>query len=203
MRTVRLLGITALSAFACSPTPPSQPSPAQGPGGGVAAAPAGAVVANPGPLGQPGGPARRRPPSPMQQDTQRRAMVDSIRRSIAGRETEPATSVFKNVTTIKGLTAGALLTLMDEQYGRGLGWTCNNCHVIGKFDDDSRKNKKIARQMQQMQDHINGDRLTLVKELDDNYNKASCVMCHRGESHAFGEMEVLTAPPPQRRPPER
>ncbi|MBI2795706.1 MAG: photosynthetic reaction center cytochrome c subunit [Gemmatimonadetes bacterium] len=127
-------------------------------------------------------------------------MVDSILRSIAGRENEPATSVFKNVTAIKGATAAGLLKLMDEQYGRGLGWTCNNCHVIGKFDDDSRKNKKIARQMQQMQDHINADRLTLVKELDDNYNKASCAMCHRGESHAWGELEVLAAPPPQRRP---
>lgn len=195
MRSPNLLAFPALAIvamFACSPTPPSEPSPVPAPGGGVAAAPAGAVAADPGPGAVP---ARRRPPSPMQQDTLRRAMVDSILRSIAGRENEPAGAVFKNVTLLKDMKAREFLATMSEQYGRGLGWTCNNCHVIGKFDDDSRKNKKIARQMQVMVTHINEKQLTMVKELDKDYNQANCVMCHRGAEHAKGEMPPLGAAP--------
>ena len=130
----------------------------------------------------------------MQQDTLRRAIVDSIMKSIAGRENLPASTVFKNVTLLKDVPAGQFLKTMDEQYGRGLGWTCNNCHVIGKFDDDSRKNKRIARQMQDMQDHINNVRLKNVKELDATYEAASCVMCHRGTNEPKGEMAVPAAP---------
>jgi hypothetical protein len=131
----------------------------------------------------------------MQQDTLRRMMVDSIMRSIAGREGQPAGTVFKNVTLLKNLTAAELLKTMDEQYGRGLGWTCNNCHVVGKWDDDSRKNKRIARQMQEMTDHINGQQLSRIKELDAEYDKTTCVMCHRGANEPKGTMPVPQAPP--------
>ena len=68
--------------------------------------------------------------------------------------------------------------------------TCNNCHVTTNFSDDSRKNKRIAKQMQEMQDHLNTVRLLSIKELDAEYDKVSCVMCHRGTNEPKGAMPV-------------
>jgi Photosynthetic reaction centre cytochrome C subunit len=183
MRTVVVLTSFALVALACSRTSPgSAPAP-------VVAA--GQAPGGPGGAGAPGGAPRRRvPPNPMQQDTVRRAAVDSIMRTIAGRESLPAGTVFQNVKELKDMPAGEFLKTMDEQYGRGLGWTCTNCHVAGKFDDDSKKNKRIARQMQVMQNYINNRQLARVKELDAEYDKATCVMCHRGANEPKGEMAV-------------
>ncbi len=195
MRTVAVFASLALAAIACSPTPPgTSPTPEGRAGGGVATAPA--VQAPGGPGGPGGAGARRRvPPNPMQQDTVRRALVDSIMATIAGRENEPAGTVFRNVKLLKSVPAGEFLKTMDTQYGRGLGWTCGNCHVLGKWDDDSKKNKRIARQMQEMTDHVNTDRLSKVKELDEEYDKATCVMCHHGANEPKGTMAVPPAPP--------
>jgi hypothetical protein len=198
MRIVGIVSTLALAAIACSPTPPgSSPAPS-GNGQAVAAAPAAPGAQQPGGPGGPGGPPRRRePPNPMKQDTLRRAMVDSLLRTIAGRENEPAGTVFKNVTLNKAMPAGAFLTMMDEQYGRGLGWTCNNCHVMTNFADDSRKNKRIAKQMQEMTDHINTAQLSKIKELDAEYDKTTCVMCHRGANEPKGSMAVPQPPAPK------
>ncbi|MCC7053264.1 MAG: photosynthetic reaction center cytochrome c subunit [Gemmatimonadaceae bacterium] len=192
MRTAAVVASLALVAIACSRTKPAgTPTPAPG-----AAAPTVAAA------GAPGAPPRRRvPPNPLQQDTVRRATVDSIMATIAGRENEPAGRVFRNVTVLKDMTAGEFLRTMDTQYGRGLGWTCANCHVVGKFDDDSKKNKRIARQMQVMQDYVNGTSLASVKELDAEYDKATCVMCHRGSSEPKGTMPVPPLPPAPSTPP--
>jgi hypothetical protein len=122
-------------------------------------------------------------------------MVDSILASIRGREMEPASRVFRNVTMLKDMPAGEFVRAMDVQYGRALGWTCNNCHVVGKWDDDSRKNKRIARQMQAMQDYINGTQLPQVKELDAEYEKITCAMCHRGVAEPEGSYDVQALPP--------
>ena len=194
MRTATIIATLTIAAIACSRTKP-----------GTTPAPAGTTVAaaTPAPGGpegpaQPGTPPRRRPPpNPLQQDTVRRAMVDSILASIAGRENQPAGSVFKNVKLLKTLTAAEFLRTMDTQYGRGLGWTCSNCHVAGKWDDDTKKNKRIARQMQAMQDYINGTQLASVKELDAEYDKATCVMCHRGANEPRGVMDQPTVAPPR------
>lgn len=201
MRTAAVIASLALVAIACTRTKPAS-TPAPGP---VAVAPAAAPGAGgppgaPGAPGGPGGPPRRRvPPNPMQQDTVRRAMVDSLLGTIQGRENEPAGSVFKNVKLLKAMPAGEFLRTMDEQYGRALGWTCSNCHVAGKFDDDTKKNKRLARQMQAMTDYINGTQLGLgsMKELDTTYEKATCVMCHRGTNEPKGTMAVPmpTLPP--------
>lgn len=122
-------------------------------------------------------------------------MVDSILASISGRENEPAGDVFRNVKLLKAMPAGEFLRTMDTQYGRGLGWTCNNCHVSGKFDDDTKKNKRIARQMQGMQNYINGRSFPGIKELDAEYEKATCMMCHRGTNEPKGAMEIQALPP--------
>ena len=71
---------------------------------------------------------------------------------------------------------------------------CTGCHVQGKWDEDTRKNKIIARQMQQMVTELNTQTLTKVKELDEDWHKVSCVMCHRGTGHAANTMPVPPAP---------
>ena len=188
MRTGIVIAGGALVAIACARTKSaSTPSPA-----GVVAA-AGRPEGAGGP-GGPGAPPRRRPPpNPYQQDTVRRATVDSLLTTIAGRENEPAGQVFRNVKLLKDMPAGEFLRTMETQYGRGLGWTCSNCHVTGKFDDDAKKNKRIARQMQAMQNYINDRALSRVKELDAEYDKATCAMCHHGSNEPKGAMDALPA----------
>lgn len=126
----------------------------------------------------------------MQQDTVRRKLVDSILVVIAGRENEPAGTVFKNVKALKDMPAGEFVRQMDTIFGRGLGQTCANCHVIAQFDGDTRKNKRIAREMQVMQNNINTMQLPNIKELDEDYQKVSCVTCHMGTAHPKPTMAV-------------
>lgn len=183
-------------AISCSPTPQSSaPTPAP-----TNAQPA-PVASNEPPAGERRGPPpdgaprlRRARPNPLVQDSLRRAMVAEVMRSIAGRENEPAGEVFKNVKLLKSMPAAEFLRNMDENYGRGLGWTCNNCHIPNQFDSDQRKNKRIARQMQQMTDAINAEQLAKMTELDEDYHKVTCVMCHRGSNEPPSRMPV---PQPQ------
>ena len=172
--------------------------PAPAPGSGVAQTPsstqtspgnaASGTAANP--VQRP----RRAPPNPVVQDSIRRATVVTLMAEIAGKEHQPAGTVFKNVKLLKDVPAGEFLKTMDEIYGRGLGMVCTGCHINGKWDDDSRKNKIIARQMQQMTIQLNTETLPKVKELDEDWHKVSCVMCHRGTGHAANTMPVPPAP---------
>lgn len=113
-------------------------------------------------------------------------------RAIAGREQEPAGKVFKNVKLLKDMPAAEFLKNMDVNYGRGLGMACGNCHVIGKYDEDTRKNKRVARDMQELTDYINTVRLASIKELDEDYVKVTCVTCHAGSGHPKNAMPVPT-----------
>ncbi len=191
-----LVVVAAAVVGSCTSQPASQaPSPQPSTQGQVSPPPAPVTrpadqgaPSLPGP-GGPGGPGGRRP-NPIQQDSARRAQVDSIMRTIAGREQEPASKVFKNVKLLKDMPAAAFLKNMDENYGRGLGMSCGNCHVLGKFDEDTRKNKRVARDMQEMTDYINTVRLANIKELDEDYVKVTCVTCHLGSGHPKATMPV-------------
>ena len=193
MRGIRFWAIMSSVALlsACSPAPAtvSRPEPAASP-------PAGQPAPGQGP-----GPRRRPPPNPAVQDSLRRSQVDSILKTIAGRELEPAGRVFRNVKVLKDMPAGEFIRQMDTNYGRGLGWTCNNCHTIGEFDSDTRKNKRIARQMQELTLLLNQRELPKVKELDAEYEKVTCVMCHRGSNEPKGTMALPPAPSPASPPP--
>src|SRR6478672_2408511 len=195
---LELILISAALFAGCTPQPTSEPSPA-----GQGAATPTTVATNPpavqtapgqqvarGPGGPGGPPANRRPPNPMTQDTIRRKLVDSILVAIAGKENQPAGTVFKNVKVLKDMPAGEFVKMMDTVYGRGLGQSCGNCHVIGQFDGDTRKNKRIARDMQVMENYINTMQLPNIKELDEDYPKVSCVTCHAGSSHVKNTMAV-------------
>lgn len=111
-------------------------------------------------------------------------------RAIAGRENEPAGTVFKNVKLLKQMPAGEFLKNMDVNYGRGLGMSCGNCHVLTKYDDDTRKNKRVAREMQEMTDYINKVRLVSIRELDEDRVNISCVTCHAGSGRPRNTMAV-------------
>ncbi|HKY98396.1 MAG TPA: photosynthetic reaction center cytochrome c subunit family protein [Gemmatimonadaceae bacterium] len=173
-----------IAVLSCTTTPSSQAPTPQGPSTNQAPAP---TANQPGPGSAPQG---NRRPNPIQQDSARRAQVDSIMRTIAGREGQPAGTVFKNVKVLKDMPAGEFLKNMDVNYGRGLGMGCGNCHVIGQYDGDTRKNKRVARQMQEMTDYINSSRLPQIKELDEDYVKVTCVTCHAGSGHPKDTMAV-------------
>ena len=186
--TLSILAVTMVGS--CTTQPASQapsPQPASQAPSPPPALPTMGVGGIPGP-GGPGGQGRR--PNPAQQDTARRAQVDSIMRAIAGKEQQPAGQVFKNVKLLKDMPAAAFLKNMDENYGRGLGMGCGNCHVIGKYDEDTRKNKRVARDMQEMTDYINSVRLANIKELDEDFVKVTCVTCHAGSGHPKTTMPV-------------
>ena len=143
---------------------------------------------------------RRVPPTPMKLDTLRREAVAEVMATIAGRENEPAGTVFKNVKLHKAMPAKEFVTMMDEQFGRGLGFNCTSCHMDNKdYASDARKDKIIAMQMIKMQRAIDAKYIAKVKELDDPRPKTTCVMCHRGAGHLTNEMDVPTAPVPQRK----
>lgn len=196
-RNGAVIALAAIVAGSCTSQTASQaPSPAPSTQGQVAPPPPPVTtptdqgtrtVPGPGP-GVAGGQGRR--PNPAQQDTARRAQVDSIMRAIAGKEQQPASQVFKNVKLLKDMPAAAFLKNMDENYGRGLGMSCGNCHVLGKYDEDTRKNKRVARDMQEMTDYINSVRLANIKELDEDYVKVTCVTCHAGSGHPKATMPV-------------
>lgn len=191
MMTARRLfgGMAGMIILACTSAPPSQAPSPQAPQPQNPAASGGQGEQGPGGPGASGqGP--RRAPNPIVQDSTRRAQVDSIMRVIAGRENEPAGKVFKNVKLLENMPAGEFLKNMDVNYGRGLGMGCGNCHVIGQFDQDTRKNKRIARQMQEMTDYINTSRLPNIKELDADYTQVTCVTCHAGSGHPKATMAV-------------
>ncbi len=162
---------------------------------------------------QPGAPATVRrapqPPNWERQDSVRRALVAQVLQSIAGRENEPAGKVFKNVQLNKTMPAKEFRAMMNEQYGRSIGASCTGCHtntnVAGVLNvnwaDDEPKKKQISRQMERMTQAINKD-LAKVKELDQPFPKATCVMCHRGAEHMPNTMEPLKnseSPPTRKR----
>jgi hypothetical protein len=138
----------------------------------------------------------RRRPDPRQQEASRQNVISQIMKQIAGRENEPAGRVFKNVKLLKDLPAAELLRTMNDQYGRGLGMMCGSCHVPGEWDSDQKENKVIARQMQEMANRLNSRDLPSIPQLDKDFDKVSCVTCHRGSGHPANTMAVPAAPAP-------
>ncbi len=186
-----MLAVTVLAGtgVACARTRSEPPTPEARP---IAAASAAGAPATPAP--------RRQPVSPARQDTLRKQAIAEILATLAGRENEPAGEVFKNVKLHKTMPVKEFLTMMDEQYSRGLGFTCTNCHMDNKdFASDERKNKVIARQMERMQRDIDSKYIAKVKELDEEVPKTTCVMCHGGTAHMPNTMDVPASTPQSRK----
>ncbi len=122
-----------------------------------------------------------------------------ILRSIAGRETQPAESVFKNIKMFKGVPAGRLVNIMNMGFGRSLGVSCGFCHVPGKWDLDDKEEKKTARLMFEMVGTINRDYMSKVPNDRGAAPVVNCFTCHRGNAHPIGPEGQ--GPPPGMRPP--
>jgi len=117
----------------------------------------------------------------------------SVLRSIAGRENQPAESVFKNIKILKGIPAGRLVNIMNMGFGRSLGVSCGFCHVPGKWDVDDKEEKNTARLMFAMVQPINRDFISKVP-VDSGAPRpvVNCMTCHRGMPRPMGP----DGPPP-------
>lgn len=120
-----------------------------------------------------------------------------VLRSIAGRENQPAESVFKNIKIMKGIPAGRLVNIMNAGFGRSVGVSCGFCHVPGKWDLDDKKEKDTARLMFAMVQTINRDYIAKVP-VDSGAPRpaVNCFTCHRGMQRPMGP----DRPPPGSRP---
>lgn len=119
-----------------------------------------------------------------------------ILRSIAGRENQPAESVFKNIKILKGVPAGRLVNIMNLGFGRSLGVCCGFCHVPGKWNLDDKEEKKTARLMFAMVTTINIDYMSKVPNDRGAPPVVNCFTCHRGNTRPIGP----EGPPPGMRP---
>ncbi|HEY3133663.1 MAG TPA: c-type cytochrome [Gemmatimonadaceae bacterium] len=121
----------------------------------------------------------------------------TVLRSIAGRENQPADSVFKNIKIFKGIPAGRLVNIMNMGFGRSLGVSCGFCHVPGKWDLDDKEEKNTARLMFAMVQTINRDYISKVP-VDSGGPRpvVNCFTCHRGNPRPMGP----EGPPGLRRP---
>lgn len=172
MRTSLLLAAAgAALGLACTTAPSKTTTPAPAPS---------TSTAQSGPA-QPGGPARRVPPSRDSLAKLRAVYVRQVMASIAGRENQPAEQVFKNVQVLKGITAEQLVHKMDAEYSVAMSWNCTNCHRLapqGNFASDTSTDKKRARFMQQMTNDINLNQLPKLYPKDTP--TVTCMTCHRG-----------------------
>jgi hypothetical protein len=176
---IAALSSIAILVYACTtPSTTTNPSPATQP------------VAQ----GQPGGPGGPRVPltdsARRVRDSLNSARRDSgsamVLRSIAGRENQPAESVFKNIKVMKGFPAGRLVNIMNMGFGRSLGVSCGFCHVPGKWDLDDKKEKDTARLMFTMVGTINRDYISKVPNDSGPPPVVNCFTCHRGMAHPAG-----------------
>jgi hypothetical protein len=185
-------------AYACATAPTTtNPSPA-------AQQPVAGQQMPGGPPGGPGGPRVPLTDSARRvRDSLNAARRDSasatILRSIAGRENQPAESVFKNIKIFKEVPAGRLVNIMNMGFGRSLGVSCGFCHVPGKWDLDDKEEKKTARLMFAMVQTINRDYMSKVPNDRGAPPVVNCFTCHRGNAHPIGPEGQ--GPPPGNRPP--
>jgi hypothetical protein len=103
-----------------------------------------------------------------------------LRGSIAGREKQPATEVFKNIQLFKTMEAGRLPGVMGF-WSNALGVTCKHCHIVDQWEKEDRPEKQIARDMVQMVSEVNTHLLKNIKNLDSPEPKIGCWTCHRGK----------------------
>ena len=101
-------------------------------------------------------------------------------RRIAGRETLPAESVFKNIKVMKGIPAGRFVRIMNAGFSRSLGVSCGHCHVPPNWDLDDKETKNTARLMWTMTGAINRDYIAKVPNDSGPPPVVNCMTCHQG-----------------------
>jgi hypothetical protein len=109
----------------------------------------------------------------------REQMMNEVLASIAGREMQPAESVFKNVKSMKGQQAGRLVRTMNI-YGRSLGVGCAHCHVVNRWESEEKPTLQITRDMAAMAQAITREYLTKIPNIKSERPTVNCSTCHRG-----------------------
>jgi hypothetical protein len=104
-----------------------------------------------------------------------------LRQLIAGKEDQPAETIFKNIQALKGVPAGRFLDTM-EGFSHALGTNCKKCHDTENFASDDKDDKKVARHMIAMTRDINEKYVKTMPGLDSDAF-VSCNTCHHGQSH--------------------
>jgi hypothetical protein len=112
---------------------------------------------------------------------ERERYVAEVRQSIAGKETLPASQVFKNIKMLNDVPAGRLLAIMNVGYGKSLGVSCTHCHVAGAWEKEDKTQKQTARDMSKMVASINTDLLKNIPNLKGPNAIVNCTTCHRGQ----------------------
>jgi hypothetical protein len=107
--------------------------------------------------------------------------VAEVRAQIAGKETLPASQVFKNIKTLNDVPAGRLLAIMNVGYGKSLGVSCTHCHTAGQWDREDKTQKQTARDMSAMAARINNELLKTIPNLKGPNAIVNCTTCHRGQ----------------------
>ena len=102
-----------------------------------------------------------------------------LRKMIAGHESEPAETLFKNVKVLKGLTVKQFMDTM-EGFSHALGTNCKKCHDTENFASDDKEEKTAARGMVAMTRDINDKYLKTMPGLDKGAH-AGCFTCHHGQ----------------------
>lgn len=134
------------------------------------------------------------PPGPPAPFDQARALAD-LRKSIQGKEDQPADDVFMNIQVYKGVTAERLLRIMEFGFSQSLGVTCTHCHVPGQWDADDKGAKETARAMSAMVTAINNEYLKKIPTLNGANPSVNCTTCHRGQKRPALEMPAPAAAP--------
>ena len=115
-----------------------------------------------------------------------------LRKSIEGKEDQPAVDVFMNIKQYKGVTAERLLRIMEFGFSRSLGVTCTHCHVPGEWESDEKGAKDTARAMSAMVSAINNEYLKNIATLNSANPSVNCTTCHRGQKRPALEMPTQT-----------
>ena len=119
--------------------------------------------------------------------------IVELRKAIAGKENQPAETVFKNIQSFKGVPAERLLNIMDKGFRPALGVKCSYCHDPQNWASDDKSEKKVARKMLQMVHDINDKYLKSIEGLKSDKPIVSCATCHRGQEKPATSVEPAPA----------
>jgi hypothetical protein len=92
----------------------------------------------------------------------------------AGEKRRPAEEAFKNIQSLKGVSAGELGVIMSS-FTSALGVDCAFCHELSGFDKDTKPQKIIARKMLDMTGVV-------AREHFGGRSPVNCYTCHRGQT---------------------
>jgi len=116
-----------------------------------------------------------------------------------GREQDKAGNVFPNLKdqALRDLPLERFYRAMNLGYSRGLGVTCNFCHNVNDWTDETNQRHAIARDMARLVEFTNAKVKDLPALADKRGMTVNCSTCHQGHKEP-----PRLAPPAGTRPPQ-